>query len=236
MTKPWDDPPISRGMKAQLTKRRDRIRAGETPLGWKVGMCTPAMMERLRITAPLIGFLMQRALVASGNTVSLKGWYQPVAEPEIAVRMAKDLAANSDRTTVLAAIASLEPAIELADLDLAVTRENLESVLTNDIFQRHVVLGQKSRAGGNTTGLSARIIRRGSEAARTAEPEAETGKVLDIVGHVANTLSAFGEKLSAGDIIICGTIVPPPLVEPDEDGFAYALDPVGEVSVRFSRT
>ena len=59
--------------------------------------------------------------------------------------------------------------------------------------------------------------------------------MVDIVGHVANTLSVFGEKLSAGDIIICGTIVPPPFIEADETGFAYALDPIGDVSVRFSR-
>lgn len=233
--KPWDDPRVARGMKAQLAKRRERIGAGEAPLGWKLGMGVPAMMERLKITAPLVGFLMQRALVAPGSTVSFRGWSQPVAEPEIAVRMAKDLTAGSERATVLSAIASLQPAIELADLDQMPTPENLESVLAGDIFQRHVILGEKTRAGGSTAGISARVFRRDKEVARTSEPEALTGKVADIVSHVANMLSAFGEKLSAGDIIICGTIVPPPLIEPDETGFAYALDPIGDVSVRFSR-
>ena len=232
---PWDDPRIARGTKAQLATRRARIAAGEQPLGWKVGFGAPAMMEKLGITAPLVGYLMRGALVASGATVSLTGWMQPVSEPEIAARMAKDVAAGASRDQALAAIASLTPAIEMADLDPLPTADTIAAVIAADIYQRHVVLGDTSRAGGGTAGLTARIIRRGAEVARTTEPEAATGRIVDTVLLVANTLAAFGEKLAAGDIIICGSIVPPPLLDPDETAFAYALDPVGEVSVRFSR-
>ena len=61
------------------------------------------------------------------------------------------------------------------------------------------------------------------------------GIILDIVAHVAGTLAAHGEKLSAGDVIITGSIVPPPLIGPDETGFAYRLDPLPQLSVQFSR-
>ena len=77
---------------------------------------------------------------------------------------------------MLSAIASLQPAIELADLDQTPTPENLESVLAGNIFQRHVILGEKSRAGGSTAGISARIFRRDRETAHTSEPEALTGR------------------------------------------------------------
>ena len=62
-----------------------------------------------------------------------------------------------------------------------------------------------------------------------------SGKLIDVVAHVANGLAAFGEKLSAGDIIITGSITPPVMIEPDETEIAHAIDPIGEVSVRFSR-
>src|SRR5674476_1329428 len=68
-----------------------RIAAGEKPLGWKVGLGAPASMQKLGLEAPVVGFLMQRALLLSGSTVSLKGWAKPVAEPEICVRMMSDL-------------------------------------------------------------------------------------------------------------------------------------------------
>jgi 2-keto-4-pentenoate hydratase len=52
---------------------------------------------------------------------------------------------------------------------------------------------------------------------------------------VAGTLAAHGETLRAGEVIITGSIVPPPLIEPDETEFAYALAPMRRLSVRFTR-
>jgi len=231
----WDDPRIARGMKEQLASRRARIAAGAAPLGWKVGFGAPAMMEKFRITAPLVGYLMKGGLITSGGSASLKGWVKPVAEPEIAVRIGRDLAGGGDRTAASAAIAALAPAIELADAEIPF--DDPEAILKRNIFQRHVILGppDPSRAGGNTSGLTARLLRRNAETARTSDPEATTGRLVDIVRHVADLLAAFGEKLSGGDIIICGSVVPPVLVEADETAVAYALDPIGTISVAFTR-
>jgi 2-keto-4-pentenoate hydratase len=235
MTNPWDSPLIKKGMTAQLATRRARIAAGEKPLGWKVGMGAPASMQKLGLQAPLVGFLMQRALLLSGGTASLKGYVRPVAEPEIAVRMMRDLPGGATAETALAAVKEILPAIELADLDPVPATDNVDAVLAGDIFQRHVVLCGNTRFGASMSGLTSRVIRRGVETARTSDPEALTGKLGDIVAHVANTLAAFGEKLSSGDVIITGSITPPLMLEPDETELTHALDPIGEVSVSFSR-
>ncbi|MCW5698201.1 MAG: hypothetical protein KIS96_15950, partial [Bauldia sp.] len=92
-----------------------------------------------------------------------------------------------------------------------------------------------SRPGGDTTDLTARVIRRSVESARSDTPEALTGKVVDLVRHVAGTLAAHGEKLAAGDVVICGSITPPIALEPDETELTYWLDPIGPVSVKLSR-
>jgi 2-keto-4-pentenoate hydratase len=230
-----DNPLIKKGMTAQLATRRARIAAGEKPLGWKVGLGAPATMQKLGLAAPVVGFLMQRALLPAGSTVSLKGYLKPVAEPEVAVRMARALGAGATSEAALAAIGETQAAIELADLDPVPAPDNLDAVLAGDIFQRHVLLGSQRRPGGSVAGLTSRLIRRGVEASRTSDPEALTGKLADIVAHVANTLAAFGEKLGAGDIIITGSITPPLMIEPDETELTHALDPIGEVSVGFSR-
>ena len=235
MTSPWDDPRIARGMKTQLANRRARIAAGERPLGWKVGMGAPASMQKLGLQAPLVGFLMQRALLLSGSTVSLKGWAKPVAEPEICVRMMSDLKGGATADDAVAAIKEIFPAIELADLDPPPTVDNLDAVLEDDIYQRHVVLCGNTRFGAGMSGLTSRVIRRGAEAAHTNDLEALTGKLTAIVAHVANTLAAFGETLSAGDVIITGSITPPIMLEPDDEELTHAVDPIGEVSVSFTR-
>src|ERR1041384_6517293 len=112
-----DDPRIARGMEKQFAKRKARIAAGEKPLGWKVGLGAPPAMERLKIKAPLVGFMMQSSLVPNAGTVSFAGWTKPVAEPEIAVHLGMDLPGGADRAATIAAVAALGPAIELADLD-----------------------------------------------------------------------------------------------------------------------
>jgi 2-keto-4-pentenoate hydratase len=123
----------------------------------------------------------------------------------------------------------------LADLDQPATAENIDAVLTADIYQRHVILAGQRRAGGDTAGLASQVMRRGKLAAETSDPQALTGKIPDLLVHLANTLNAFGEKVQAGDLVICGATVPPALIEPDETEYRYELSPIGAVSARFAR-
>ncbi|OGA45285.1 MAG: hypothetical protein A3F74_09465 [Betaproteobacteria bacterium RIFCSPLOWO2_12_FULL_62_58] len=231
----WKDPRIERGMKAQLERRRARIAAGEKPLGWKVGFGAPAAMEKLGIAAPLVGFLTDRALIASGATLFVTGWTKPVAEPEIAVHLGRDLPGGADRNTAIAAIAGLGPAIEIADLDHP--PDDVERILAGNIYQRNVILGAQdvSRAGCVLDGLAGRVFRNGTKVANTSDPQAMTGELIEIVRHVADLLAAFGERLRAGQIIITGSIVPPLWVEPGEE-VVFKLDPIGTVSIRFAAT
>lgn len=236
MTAAWDDPRISRGMVAQLRRRRELLQSGHKPLGWKLAFGGPAALERLRINAPLVGFLMESAIVSSGSTLSLLNWKKPAAEPEITVHLGKDLPAGADRETTKAAIAGLGPAIELADVDHP--SDDVEGTLACDIYQRHIILGRSdpARAGGLLDGLAVRVLRNGAEIANITDPEALqklTGEILDNVRHVANLLAAFGESLQAGQIIIAGSITPPIWIEPGEE-IVFNLAPVDTISVRFA--
>jgi 2-keto-4-pentenoate hydratase len=232
--KAWDDPRIARGMEKQLATRRERIAKGERPLGWKVGLGAPALMQKLGITAPAVGYLMQRALLLSGSTVSLAGWSRPVAECEIAVRMSRDLGGGASAESAAAAVKEIFPAIELADFEPVPTPDNLDAVIGSDIYQRHVLLAGVTRPGAGLDGLTSRLIRRGAEVAATTDPEALTGRLPDIIAHVANTLAAHGEKLSAGDVIITGSITPPIMLERDETAFSHVLEPIGDLSVELA--
>lgn len=229
----WEDPRVVRGMTTQLKLRRQRLDAGDRPLGWKVGFGAPAMLERFKISGPLVGFLTQSARIEPGGAVSLAGWAKPVAEPEVAVHIGRDVPAGADLDTAAAAIAGISPAIELVDLHEP--PDDPERILSHDIYQRHVVLAgtTPARAGGTADGLTCRIIRRGAEFACTSDPQANTGRWVDIVRHVADVLAAFGERLREREIIITGSVVPPLAIEPAEDSLSFALDPVGTISVLF---
>jgi len=227
------DARIAAGMRAQLALRRRAIAAGARPIGWKVGFGAPAALAKLALTAPLIGFMLDRNVLAAGATVSLAGWVKPAAEPEVAVEIAADLAGGSSGAAAAEAIGAIGPAIELADVAFA--PENVETILAGNIFHRHVLLGPRDRGrrGGRTDGLHARIARNGAAHADTTEIEANTGKLADIVRHVADLLAECGEQLKAGDLIIAGSVIAPMFLGSEDRALDYALDPIGSVAVRF---
>ena len=217
-------------MLAQLTERRRRIEDGEASLGWKLGMGVPAAMAKLGTDAPLVGYLLAPARVEDGGTVSLDGGGTATLEPEIAVHRGADLAAGASRADAEAAIAGLGAAIELVDLDPSA--DDPEAILAADIFQRHVLLGPVTE-GATAAGTSARALKNGDEAAATADATEATGDPVDLVLHVANVVGASGETLRAGEVVICGSVVPALDVAPG-DTVEVQLDPLGSLTVSFA--
>jgi 2-keto-4-pentenoate hydratase len=229
----FDDPRIAAGMQRQSLLWQERIARGARVVGWKVGFGAPAAQEKLRLRGPLTGFLLDRAVLASGSKVSLAGWHKPVAEPEIAVHLGKDIESGADEPTIRRAIAALGPAIELADVDGPM--DDVEAILAGDIFQRHVVLGppDPSRAGADLGGLTGRLMRSGQTIEVPADLESNTGRIVDTVRQVADTIAVLSERLRAGQFIIAGSVVPPLFVTAAES-LSFTLSPGGAVSVEFT--
>ena len=229
------DPRVLDGMKTQLEVRAAALAAGSQHLGWKAGFGAPAALAGFELAGPLVGYMLQEAVVESGDSVSVVGWTQPVAEPEIAVHIGTNLSHGRDLGAVIAAITGLGPAIELADLDPPPA--DVGEILAGNIFHRRVILGPSvsAFAGGKTEGLIGRVNRSGTETTVT-DVEANTGFLTDIVAHIANSLAACGEQLRPGDVIICGSVVPPMMLTTDDGEVRFQLAPVGEVSVRISHT
>jgi 2-keto-4-pentenoate hydratase len=233
-TPPAEDPRIMAGMRAQLDKRAGRLAAGARHLGWKAGFGAAANIAKFDLPGPLMGHMLQDARIASGDTVSVAGWKKPVAEPEIAAWIGADLPDGTDKDAVRRAVSALGPAIELADLDPP--PEDVATILAGNIFHRRVILGlaDASRTGARLDGVSGLVTRKGSSLPPVDALEANTGRLVDIVAHLADTLAACGERMKAGDVVICGSIVPPLLLDTADNEIIYRLDPIGEVSIRFS--
>jgi 2-oxo-3-hexenedioate decarboxylase len=230
---PLDDPRIARGMTAQFALRAARLGAGETLIGWKAGFGAPTPLAKLKLEACLAGFMTDKGKLASGSTVSLAGRSKPAAEPEIAIYLGSDVAGGADAATARAAIAAIGPAIELVDLRPPLS--DVEAILSVNIFHRHVILGEadSSRAGADVAGLTARIVRNGTEAANTSEVEALTGPLVAIVQRIADTVAGMGETLRQGEVIIAGSLLAPIFLNANDRELSYALDPIGSVSISF---
>jgi 2-keto-4-pentenoate hydratase len=230
MGSPGTDHRIAQGMSAQLGEWRRQISSGAHRLGWKVGFATPAAFELLGTTQPLIGFLLDNARLEPGAQVSLGGWTRPVLEPEIAVHLEKSLDANPTREETMSAIAGMSAAIELVDVEFA--SSDPERILAANIFQRHVMVtpGRLDiRGEGHVT---ARVTLNGQEVCATRHIEALPREVAETVAHVATILREHGERLSAGDMVITGSVIPPFDVAPG-DRVIVDMPPLGSLMASF---
>jgi 2-keto-4-pentenoate hydratase len=207
------DPRIEAGMRRQAELRREQTAGGATLIGWKAGLNAPGPQEKLGLTRPLVGFLTDRTLVRSQATVSLAGWENPTLEPEIAMRLGRDVPGGGSRDDVAAAVDALAPAIEL--VDLSGPTDDVEEMLATNIFHRAVVLGDwdEARAGARLDGVALDV---GGHDVAGADPTAVLGDLVDVVRGVADTLADAGETLRAGEVVICGSVVAAFRVAPGE--------------------
>src|SRR4051794_29079677 len=220
-----DDRRVRRGMERELALRRSALDDGARPIGWKLGLGTPAAMEKHGTTAPLVGFLIDRGLREGGSEVSIGAWENANAEPEVAVQMATDVPAGADRETIAAAIRGFGVALELVDI----TGGGGEEILAGNIFHRHVLLGGAASVAPDV--LRGEIKHRG-ELVPVDHPWELVGDPVTALAHLAERLAAFGETLEAGSVLITGSIVPAIPIAPG-DRLQYTLDPVGELVVDF---
>ena len=107
-------------------------------------------------------------------------------------------------------------------------------MLAENIFQRGVVLGQPdpARAGGDVTGIRARVAVDGEQVGATDDATALTGELIGVVAHVATLLAAFGETLRAGEVVIAGAVLPHVWPEPGQE-VEVEVEPLGRLAVRF---
>lgn len=223
----WDDASVLEGTRRMLDRRARLIEDGERMIGWKLAFGAPERLRQFGLTGPLVGFLAESNAKSSGAAVSCQGWVHPVAEPEIAVYLGKDV---DEPDRVAESISGLGAAIELADVDPP--PEDLGAVLEGNIFHRAVILDQPahSRAGGSVAGMRARIANNGTEIADTADLEALTGNLVSILGHTSRLLQSAGARLRAGEVVIAGSIVPPIPVRPGDE-ITFELVPLPPISV-----
>jgi len=227
-----DDPRVVEGMRRQQELLRGHVRAGATQVGWKLGFGSPSGLDLLTLTAPLVGFLLDSGQRPNGSTIDVAGWRRPVVEAEIAVRLSSDLPPGSTPDRVMASVADLVPALELADADPPPT--DVADILAGDIFQRLFILGDEHRAGWRSGPMDLRgTVHDGTSTTPVTDMQAITGDVLENLAHAADIGARFGRGLRAGDVILMGSVVPPAPLGPGES-FTFEVDGWDPVSVATS--
>ncbi len=223
---------LRRGLEALLARRRELAASGVTPVGWKAAFGSAQAQQRLGLPHLLVGFLTDHSVLPSEATVPLGGWLRPVAEPEVAVRLRAPVPPGTPPELVARAVGGLAPAIELADVDRQ-PEEDLEGVLVGNIFHRYAVVGELRPVefSGSLAGTAGRVFRNGAQILRVEDLESFPGRVVEVLSQMARVLAGTGEALGAGDLVICGSVVPPLSLETSDRSLRFVLEGFGDVTV-----
>ncbi len=225
-----DDPRVRRAMTRQLERRRAVLAAGATRVGWKLGINAVAVQRALGIDGVVLGHLTSATTVPPGASHSLAGGTHVAMEAEVALHLGTDLPGGAGPDAARRAVAGLGAAIELVDLDRPF--DDVEAIVAGNVFHRAVAFGApvSPPAGGWLDGVTARIVRNGTET-EALDPAAAAGDLIAIVSFVADTLAACDERLCGGDRIIAGSLGRLLFVDPG-DTVTADLGRLGSVTLR----
>lgn len=189
--------------------------SGQGLFGWKIAATSEAGQKHIGVDGPLAGRLLEKRAFDSGAEVSLANNIMKVAEAEFAFRMASDLPPrreNYSTAEVLAAVASLHPAIEIPDSRYhEFARVGAPQLIADCACASYFVLGPATVADWRQINLAEHAA-----AAWLNGKLAREGKGANVLGDprlaltwIANELSSTGDTLRAGQVVTTGTCVVP---------------------------
>ena len=185
-----------------------RVGAGARILGRKVGLTSAAMQQALGVSEPDYGALLDDMFLEEGDPLRLDTLVAARVEGEIAFVLEHDLA-GPGATAVQAAraCAGALPALEIIDSRITDWKITLADTVADNASSARVLLGGTitplDRFDPRLVGLA---IERNGELAATGAGAAVLGNPLRCVAWLANALSAHGDSLKAGDVVLAGAL------------------------------
>lgn len=206
---------------------------GRRVVGRKIGLTAEAVQKQLGVDQPDFGVLFEDMRLPDGGVLDWARLIQPKAEAEVALIMARDLdGMDVSPEDVAAAVESAVAAIEIVDSRIADWKITFADTVADNGSSAFFVLGGQPqpldgldlRTCGMTLEINGRPASEGVGAACLGHP-------LNAATWLARTLSARGEPLRAGDIVLTGALGPMVALAPGMHVTA-AIDGLGSVAFR----
>ena len=220
--------------------------SGRGVVGWKIAATSAAGQAHIHVSGPLPGLIPGGLVHAVGDVISLAGNRMRVVEPEFAFRLGTDLAPRAtprSQDEVLAAVASLHPALEVPDSRYTdFTRAGEAQLLADDACCGPFVFGPAAPDAWRGVDLrAARVLATVHDAAgrvrytRVGEGRAALGDPRAALTWLANELSRLGITLGAGLYVSTGTCMVPLQIAPGDRVHAD-FGAFGAIDLRTSQT
>ena len=204
-------------IQAENIQRRER--AGAVPVGHKIGLTSVAMQEQMNVAEPDSGILLDDMIIADGASLAIERLIVPRIEAELGFWLGTDLAGPEVSVAdAEAAIASVCLALEIIDSRFKDWRISLVDTVADNASSAFAVPGR-------TIAFSSALDRKGElvtlrvngSVAAVGPGSAVLGDPIEAVAWLARRLSATGDSLRAGQLIMTGAVHASVVLEPGTD-------------------
>lgn len=189
---------------------QDRVSAllGWPTLGWKIAGTTEEMRRRLRMTEPIMGRSFAQFLHLSPARLRHAGLLDPIIEPEVFLRLGRDLPPRATpwtREEVAAAVTAAHAGFEIAECRFPMARlPPPNAILADGCANGRYVLGPELPLDERLAALPVVVAVDGVERRRGSTAEAMGDPMLSLAW-LANRRNAMGDALREGQWISTGT-------------------------------
>jgi 2-oxo-3-hexenedioate decarboxylase len=226
------DIPVETAYVAQRLFVQSKLDAGETFVGWKLGLTSRNKQQAMGLAAPLYGRVTSGMLSAQGDPVRLDRFIHPRVESEIAFLLARDIEAPATIASVLAATDVVFGAVDVLDSRYESFQFTLTDVVSDNASAGAFYLGPVTRRPDELDDLRLLgcVVRVDGEVAMTAAGAAVMGHPAASVAWLANQLADEGELLRAGQLVFSGGVTAPvPVTAPGSVTFEF--DGLGAIEI-----
>jgi 2-oxo-3-hexenedioate decarboxylase len=230
-----DDHPdvdVATAYRAQQAFVQSKLDAGETFVGYKLGLTSRNKQQAMGLDAPLYGRVTSGMISTYGDPVQLDRFIHPRVESEIAFLLARDIEAPATVTSVLAATEVVFGAVDVLDSRYESFQFTLTDVVADNASAGAFYLGPVARRPDELVDLRLLgcVVRVDGDVAMTAAGAAVMWHPAASVAWLANQLAAEGEALRAGQLVFSGGVTAPvPVVAGGSVTFEF--DGLGAIEV-----
>lgn len=220
----------------QLFQINEKLKAGATVKGLKIGLTSKVMQEMFNVDTPDFGHILDDMVFDASEPINHQSFIQPKVEFEIAFILKEDLQGPGiTAEDVLAATDYVVPAIEIIDSRIADWQFKFEDTVADNGSSAGVVLGTQ-RTAIQSVDLSQVVMRayHNGELFDEATGAAVMGHPANAVAWLANMVGVYDIPLKKGYFILAGALSKAvPFI--GGDSFTAKFEGLGEVSVMFNK-
>jgi 2-oxo-hept-3-ene-1,7-dioate hydratase len=224
--------------KMWMSRKRD---AGRKPIGHKIGLTSRAMQLASQITEPDYGLLLDDMRIDDGATIDCARFIVPRLEVELAFILGRPLRGPGVALIdvlhatdyVVPALELIDARIELADRETKAPRKVLDTIADNAANGAIILGGRPVKPDRLDLRWCGALLFKNAIVEESGLAAAVLNHPGNGVAWLANKLSAHGDGLAAGEIVLGGSFTRPVACSAG-DVFHADYGRLGSISVRFA--